>query len=639
MNYIQFGLFIIFAFSALILGIYIYGILENYTKGYLNKTVYIGEALLLGSIFLVGQMLLLSLVGLYRTPFLWAVVSMVYFLLFSKVVRRKISDLFFQRLTFNLSTVIFVILFGLFIIRNCYFLIDVDSLSTYLFTQKLWLNSGTSLIGSATDDIRIFSPQFDAVPYSLGISIFGQETLFPQLINVFWRGIVLLLVFGYTKYRFNGYYALAALMFVLFNDHFFYSGANQYVIINPVIIALMFASAYNFWEARVRNNSLYFVLALIFSVQIMANKLYVAFSFLFLVVLGFLIQPNLLNNLKEIYKNKKWFLLIIITAIIASIFYIKNYIVTGNPLFPVLNGVFKTFGWSKELGNIVIKQSGGLKPLKIFKYLSFLFVWPGINPAKYVLMAISLLPLVFLIYTLRHRIDRNEVSEICFWLAVCVLSLIGLCLGCWQDPRIYRFYIGMESFTAVLSLRFILKYCLNIKKEIVLAGMIVVLAVPGYRIIFQGGNDDPFKRPTFEENIGVITNQIHMDYIIKKHHPYIPKIVEKLKLDEEKIRQSAWDVSEWHEGVSTTAFLLPLHVPIVSLWYSTTIGWDSYSDEKLILKDLHRLGIKWIMRIEDNGKLLFIPIDEYASEAVKYDRYPKKISADYGFPAELTGVD
>ena len=65
----------------------------------------------------------------------------------------------------------------------------------------------------------------------LGVALFGQETLFPQFVNLSWRLVLTLLVFGYVSYRFSRYHGLAAAMLVLFNDHMFFSGVRSFVII------------------------------------------------------------------------------------------------------------------------------------------------------------------------------------------------------------------------------------------------------------------------------------------------------------------------------------------------------------------------------------------------------------------------
>jgi len=177
----------------------------------------------------------------------------------------------------------------------------------------------------------------------------------------------------------------------------------------------------------------------------------------------------------------------------------------------------------------------------------------------------------------------------------------------------------------------VLKYCFNIRKEVFLTGVIMLLALQGFKIIYQAGGN--FQRPTIKENADVLLNKVHMDYAIKKHYPQIPVILEGLKQNEEKVKRAAWDAGG---GVNLPFFLL-IDRPMVSLWLTTIIKWDSYNDERLIINDLKQHDIEWIMRVKD-GKLFFMPIKDYAREVVNCERYPKRIYYDYGFPPELAVI-
>ena len=143
MNYAQFGLFIIYGFSILISGVFIYNFIDRNNPSFMNRSIYLGEVLLIGAVLLTGQLLILSLVGLYKAAFLWAMVLINYLFLLNKDTRNRIHDLFTKKISFSLPCLIFIILIFIFIFRNCYFMVDVDSHSTYLFAQRLWLSGGT----------------------------------------------------------------------------------------------------------------------------------------------------------------------------------------------------------------------------------------------------------------------------------------------------------------------------------------------------------------------------------------------------------------------------------------------------------------------------------------------------------------
>lgn len=628
MNYAQFLLFLCYFLSLVFSGAWAYSLLSR-GEIRLNRVVCFGELLLLGSISLIGQLFILSFLHLYKNPYLWGLVFLNYAFILDKNTRRLIGEISRFNFKLGIPESAFALLLSVLIFRNLYFLIDVDSLSTYLLTQRIWVESGTSLIGKPTNDIRIFVPQFDAIPYSLGISVFGHETLFPQLIGLLWRIIAVLLVFGYTKYRLNGYYALAASAFVVLNDHFFYSGANQWVIINAAVIALIFAAVYNFWEARMKNSDSFLVLALIFLSQLLANKYYLCFVFLSLLFIGLLIQHRPLGSIKRIIKNKKYAFIILLSFLLASFWYMKNFIITGDPVFPLLAGKFNSFGWTQEQQKVFAQLLGTHSAFKLIKYISFLFIWPGVNPAKYVLISMLIFPCLVFVITVKKKIDSSETAELCFWLSVCILILFSLCLATWEDPRIYRFLIGLFSFTTVLMLRFILKHLFNLKNEIISAGLILILSMQGYTIINKGGVI--VNRPTVKENIDTALNRIHMDYIIRKHQPEVFTILEKIKANQDKFSSSAWFMDD-----ITGGFLLP-DSPGVSIYFTSTIKWESYAQEVSVIEDLKKNGIQWVMVFKKNN-LTFLPIEEFSKLAVQFERFPKKTLFDYGFPEELTRI-
>lgn len=104
-----------------------------------------------------------------------------------------------------------------------------------------------------------------------------------------------------------------------------------------------------------------------------------------------------------------------------------------------------------------------------------------------------------------------------------------------------------------------------------------------------------------------------------------------IRANKEKFDSSAWFMDD-----ITSAFLMPDR-PGISLLFTTTIKWDSYAQEALVINDLRKNGIKWVMTFNKNS-FVFLPIEEFAREAIKFDRSPKKTLFDYGFPEELTRI-
>lgn len=621
MNYIQLILFSAYVCSVLVCGIAIYRFLAQREEP-LNKFIYLGESLLLGSIFVSAELLLLSLLGLYKAPYLWAGVFLNFIAAFDKNVRKAASVLF-SGIKPNFGDLLFFVLISVFIFRNCFFLVDVDSHSVYLFAQKLWLEAGTSITGGAASDMRIFVPHFDALPYGLGLSLFGQETLFPQLINLFWRLIAIVLIFGYAAYRFNRYAGLAAAMLVLFDLHFFYSGANRWVVINGALIALLFAAAYNFWESRIKKSDFRLLLGFIFTAQLLANKYQMIFTAVFLTILGVLVQGR---------KFKVRLLPFGINGLIMLLWYIKNFIVTGLPTFPLLAGKFHIFGQTAQQADVFVRVFGGIKPQLFIKYLSYLFVWPGINAAKFIVLFISFLPLIIIILNLRNKDNWDFILELSYWLGLSVLTIMGICLSCHQDPRYYRFPVGIMAFSVIFAVYYLINNLIGLKNKFITAVIIVGISLPGYKIVYQTGGD--FRLPTLRENVGVLTDKLHMDYFILMYFPQVVLIQESLKENRAKVDSAAWGAAD---RLIFPSFLLPVR-PMASLWLTTLVKWDSYVSQELILRDLREQGIEWVMEFKDS-KLLFTPAADYAKEAVKFKRFPAKTSFDYNFPAELSIVN
>ncbi|MDD5156205.1 MAG: hypothetical protein PHF11_06985, partial [Candidatus Omnitrophica bacterium] len=467
MNYIQIGLFLVYAASTFICGLGIYALIAGNKKDHINGSVLIGEIFLFGSIFIVGELLLLSFAGLFNGVFLWPAVCFNFLFLFSGRARRLFSGI---KMRFDLPILLFGLLLAVFIFRNIYFNVDIDSLFHYLTTQRNWLSSGTSFFGGPASNSLTFVPQFDILPSALGLSIFPQETLFPQLVNLFWRLICLVLVFGYTSYRFNGFYGLSAAALVALNDHFFFSGENRWVLINGAVIAFLFAAAYNFWEGR--HSAFRLMLAFIFIFQVIGNKLQAAYIFLFFIGIGLVVQQDLREKLKQIPSDKKWLLVSAVSIFFVSLWYIKNLIMTGNPVFPVLAGAFKTFGFTHEQGEAIQKWTSGVSPALLIKYMAYFFIWPGINAAKIVIITVCFLPL-FLFF--QKNKEQGRMEELYFWLCLSILAVAGTALACHWEPRYYRFPIGVMAFTAIASIQFMAS-SLGVKNRYVIGALMLFVA-------------------------------------------------------------------------------------------------------------------------------------------------------------------
>ncbi len=627
MNYLQFTAFFIYVGAVLVAGTACYQFLNP--PNHKNRSLYLGEVLLLGSILIIGQMLLLSMSSLYRGPYLWAAVLLNFSFLFYPRVR-KAWGILFKKPAWDLPLIAFIVLIAVFIFRNMFFLVDVDSHSTYLYAQQLWLTHETSLFASPALDMKVFVPHFNAVPYALGLALFPHEPLFPQLIVALWTVITVLLVFGYVSSKISRTYALAAAMLCLFNDHMFYSGANNCCIINSALVALLFASAYNFWEAKAHNDPFRFVLALIFIPPLIANKYQAILVFMFLLILGFGIQGNLRKILTSILKNPRWLWAIGLSLMISAWWYLKNLLVTGSPFFPAFGD---KLGWTQEMASSFNKIfAGPLSLSQIIKFLSFLFIWPGINAAKIVWVTITFFPLLVMFALSKPGFDKKFLQELCFWIGLSLLTIIGLCLLSFVDPRVYRYGIAVMAVAAVFSLEFILRHCLSLPPKIALV-VILIIAAQGWKIMLM--QEGASKYPTIKQNLEVLTNKLHMADLMPVYYPDNLVVNNEYAKNPERFKYAAWD-SGVGGVTSLSAYFLPIR-PQVGLWYTTAVDWKSYQNTQAIMNDLKKQNIEWVMRVQ-SGKLEFESAAAYAQRASLFDLHPKELFYNYGFPEELSRI-
>ncbi|MBF0479010.1 MAG: hypothetical protein HQL26_05970 [Candidatus Omnitrophica bacterium] len=632
MNYWQFGMLFLLIPSIFIMGNLAYVFIRDEEFFPLNRSVYLGETLLLGSTLFYGAFLLLSMFGLYTKYFLWGTVFLGYSGLFYSPIRKAISRFFNVGFPRHIACYGFLSLLLFFIFRNCYFLLDVDSHTTYLLTQKIWLLYKTSILNMDFLDVRNYIPQFDSIFYSLSIPFFPTETLFPQMINTFYRVIAVLLVYGYTAYRFNAWYGLAAAMFLLFNLHFYVSGANHWVLMNGAIIALFFGAAYNFYESRRNILSDRFLLGLIFLSQLPSNKYQSFYIFFFLLAVGMFIQPDLKNQIIKIISNKKKLFLGIFFVGISLLHYIKNWIAVGLPCFPVLAGTLHVMGRTPEFDAIFREFTRGITDKEFVKYFGFFFVWHGAKPLVVFVYLFITAP-IYLLVAFCRKCDPVKMCEITYWLCVSLLGVFGISLATHQDPRYYIYVIGPAIFAVIYIYDFILKDLLCIKDKLGFIRYLVILkmAASKWKIMFWVGTT--FLLAPIDSNIKVLTNKLHTMDVIDQYFPMQTMVMQASKNEPDKYNKSAWF---YDQATGYSPFLLPLR-PAISVWWTSTVKWNSFDKEDLIIKDLRDRGIQWVVNPVEKAET-FETIEKFASQATHIDRRPLKTQMDYGFPPELTTV-
>jgi hypothetical protein len=632
MNWIQLGLFLIYVATMLSAGVAFHRLI--FSRVTTSRALALGEALLLGSILIVGQMLLLSLLHLYTAGWLWFVVgaNLLWWVLPS--VRQHSASIFsFRLFRFDAPLIIFLLLVLFFMFRNCFFLLDVDSHSTYLFAQKLWLEHKTSIFASPAMDIKIFVPHFNAVPYALGLSIFPAGLLFPQLVVAFWSVIAVLLAFGYLSGQISRWHGLAAAMFILFNDHMFFSGANTSVIINCALVAFIFACAYSFWQARKDGDTSRLVFAFICATQFLSNKYQSFYILILLFAVGLLLQNNWRRHWRTFVERPLPWAACAGAVFVFSLWLVKNFLATGCATFPILAGETGALNWNKEMADLFNRIFvGPLPPSAVLKYFSYMFVWPGINAAKIVGILISFLPLLIVLSLGRGKEEAlKRIPDLCFWLSVSVLVLFGICLSSFVDPRHYRYAVAVMAVAAVVGLDYLLRHVLRLPAKLI-GLIIVVVSLQGLSIVHQTG---VMKYPSIKENLAVLSNKMHLEDVLGEYYPGNQIVSREILNQADKMSGAAWDIGAGG-GNGLSAFLLPTY-PQVGLWYTTAVKWESYRSPEAIARDLSEAGINRVMSLKE-GHLAFEEPIEYGRRVSQFDRHPKGLFYNYGFPAELAQV-
>jgi hypothetical protein len=601
-------------------------------------SLWLGECLLLGSIWVVGLLVFVSLLHLYVAVVIWGVVLAQYICLLQDSVRREINAQCRSLLSIDVFSWIAVLLLMFFLFRNCFFLVDVDSHSTYLYAQKLWLHYKHSLFADTALDVKALVPHFNAVPYALGLSIFPRELLFSQLVVAQWTLIAALLVFGYTRFRFNSAYALAAVMGILFNDHMFYSGANNCCVINSALVALLFAAGYSFRESAQARSPQRLVFAFVCVITLMANKYQMAYVAVMFVIFGLMVQAHLIEKVKELLRQPRWWVVLLAAVVLTGLWYLKSWIATGLPAFPIMAGKFGVLGWEPELEKqFSTVMTGPLNINQILKYFSYLIVWPGIHVGKIVAILLILLPVLSAISFARVKPkDGESLGELGYWLTLCIIIVAGICMVSFVDPRHYRYAIAVMAFAGILGLRFILLNLMRLPSGLVSFLVVIIFAWPWHIMIEQDG---PYKRPSIKDNLAVLTDKINTDDIIDRYYPDNRRVDQQLtdnNVNKERSLRGAWDI-----GIGgytkLSAFLLPIK-PQVGVWFTTVVRFSSMNDEKKITADLERhTGFDWVMSFKDD-ELIFESKQDYARRIKDIDLHLDELFYNYGFPAELSVV-
>ncbi len=636
MNHIQLILFLFFVGSAFISGVAIYTYIGvNRSAVAKNRAIYFSETIILGSAFIYGLFMLLSMVHLYTKEFLFVAVAVNYLLLLRQDIRRELNRFWIATLPSSITFYVFAVILFVFIFRNYYFQVNIDSHISYLAAQKLWLLNQTSILGSAVNDIRIFNPHFEDILAALGISFYPNELLYPQLINILFRVITILLVYGYTTYRLGSFYGLAASLFVMFNLHFYVSGANRWILMNGMLIALFFSAAYNFYESYRKADTHRFFLAIIFLMLFPCNKYQSLYILLLCLVMGLWIQPSLKKIFDELFVDRRKLVVLGSFFEIASLYFIKNWIATGWPFFPLFSSHLNIFNRDIQMEQVFNQVHRGVNWIQLLNYNGFLFLWHGMRPAWWIFISFFFLPIILLGILKNKNIPTEETKEFAFWLAMSFFGICGMCLASHQDPRQYVFVLGILSFSAVYVWHYILTHLFRLQNRLKIIAQLLILVYSAQGASILIPHKDTFDLPTFQDNIGVLTDKIHTADILARYFPYTNMINEAFRLHPEIMAKSAYT---YYIGTTDYSLFLVPPRPIIGLFFTSLVKWKSYEKIEWIVEDLKKHDIQSVIDIRDNHMVMLSP-EEFAQQEIKRNRFPPQTLQEYGFPPELKDTD
>jgi hypothetical protein len=277
-------------------------------------------------------------------------------------------------------------------------------------------------------------------------------------------------------------------------------------------------------------------------------------------------------------------------------------------------------------------QASGHPPLMILlKYVSFLFIWPGVDPLKWLFLIVLFLPGILLVLLLmRKDLSVDSLLEWLYWLNTAFFVIVGIFFVVYVDVRAYRYGIALAVFAVIFSFDFILGKILSVRYYFLLKVIVLSLALLRIGIVFdQRGT---YERPSFRDNWRVISNQLHFQDIVGRYYPKNLLVMQRLPKYINP-RNAAWDTGQVMNSRIGSAFLLPVF-PELDFWNTSIINWDSYDSRDLVLKDLIDFGLKYYMYFEDN-KLRIDPIEDYVKRAMNFYSNPSPVLINYGFPDEL----
>ncbi len=280
-----------------------------------------------------------------------------------------------------------------------------DSLAYHLYCPKVFLQNHR--VFAIPYDIDCAMPFLMEMLFAFGIAL--KEPIFAKLITYLMGLMLIFAIVDFSKKYISERYAIfASLVFILTPIVYVHM---SYAYVELGLAFYLFMSFYMFYEWLRKDNTLFLVLSGIFigfalSIKVLAGFLVPAF-FIYIIMRVVVKRRGFRSLLKNL------FLFGVFIFVFSFVWYLRSYIIFGNPVFPYLNSVFS----DQSLGLIGDQSHHGLG--RGTDFLSFLrlpwdltyfpdfFGGDRINP-----IFLGTFPLVFM--AIRHK----EFLRICFFIMV-----------------------------------------------------------------------------------------------------------------------------------------------------------------------------------------------------------------------------
>lgn len=237
--------------------------------------------------------------------------------------------------TYLLSATI-IVFFCTEIILNLTPPISRDALIHHLAVPKLWLKHGGFYEIPWAD--YSYYPMYMNLLYL--ISLYFKNDIAPKFIHLAFGTGTGLLIYFYLKHRFGRNWGLLGMVIFITTPIVAWLSTSAYIDLGMTFFTTASVMAFIKWRDAEYEN-LKWLLISSFCMGIAAGSKYNALIAFFIISM-ILMLSYVRDTNKQLGSLKYGIMFFIITALVALPWYLKNYLQTGNPFYPLFNSFFKS---------------------------------------------------------------------------------------------------------------------------------------------------------------------------------------------------------------------------------------------------------------------------------------------------------